>query len=76
MEYVIEPEPNNWPFSANKNDIGEKSYIMFDQKIEKRRLDNFNYQYTTLLDEDAPTPERLAKVFRSRKRGSSRRRRR
>ena len=34
MEYVIEPEPNNWPFSANKNDIGEKSYIMFDQKIE------------------------------------------
>ena len=34
MEYVIEPELNNWPFSVNKNDIGEKSYIMFDQKIE------------------------------------------
>ena len=27
MEYVIEPELNNWPFSVNKNDIGEKNNV-------------------------------------------------
>ena len=46
------------------------------QKIEKRKIEGFNYNYTTLLDEDAPTPEKLAKVFRGKKRGGSRRRRR
>ena len=62
--------------SADEIDHANAVEKFIDQKIEKRRLDNFNYHYTTLLDEDAPTPERLAKVFRSRKRGSSRRRRR
>ena len=62
--------------SADEIDHANAVEKFIDQKIEKRKLDNFNYQYTTLLDEDAPTPERLAKVFRSRKRGSSRRRRR
>ena len=56
--------------------IDEKFLFSIDQKIENRKLDNFNYQYTTHLDEDAPTPEKLAKIFRSKKRGGSRRRRR
>ncbi len=46
------------------------------QKIERRKIENFDYHYTTLLDEDAPTPERLAKVFSRRRKGGSRRRRR
>ena len=46
------------------------------QKIERRKIENFDYHYTTLLDEDAPTPERLAKVFSRRRKGGGRRRRR
>jgi len=46
------------------------------QKIERRKIEGFNYHYTTLLDEDAPTPEKLAKVFSRRKKGGGRRRRR
>jgi len=34
MEYIIESEPKNWPFSTNKYRIGEESYILFDQKVE------------------------------------------
>ena len=62
--------------SADELDHAKAVESYIDQKIEKRKLDNFNYQYTTLLDEDAPTPEKLAKIFRSKKRGGSRRRRR
>ena len=62
--------------SADELDHAKAVETYIDQKIEKRKLDNFNYQYTTLLDEDAPTPEKLAKIFRSKKRGGSRRRRR
>ena len=62
--------------SADELDHAKAVEGYIDQKIEKRKLDNFNYQYTTLLDEDAPTPEKLAKIFRSKKRGGSRRRRR
>jgi ATP-dependent RNA helicase RhlE len=46
------------------------------QKIERRKIEGFDYHYTTLLDEDAPTPERLAKVFSRRRKGGGRRRRR
>ncbi|MFP6874718.1 MAG: DEAD/DEAH box helicase [Verrucomicrobiales bacterium] len=46
------------------------------QKVERRRVDGFNYHYSTLLDADAPTPEKLAKIFSRRKKGKSRRRRR
>ena len=35
MEYTIEPGPNEWPFTISKNKIGEKSYILFNQKFEK-----------------------------------------
>lgn len=35
MEYTIEAGPNEWPFATNKNKIGEKSYILFNQKFEK-----------------------------------------
>ncbi len=46
------------------------------QKVERRRVEGFNYHYSTLLDADAPTPEKLAKIFSRRKKGKSRRRRR
>ncbi|MEC9326459.1 MAG: DEAD/DEAH box helicase [Verrucomicrobiota bacterium] len=46
------------------------------QKIERRKIESFNYHYTTLLDDDAPTPEKLAKVFSRRKKGGGRRKRR
>jgi len=35
MEYIIEAEPNGWPFATHKNKIGKKSYILFNQKFEK-----------------------------------------
>jgi superfamily II DNA/RNA helicase len=62
--------------SADELDHATSVEKFIGQKIEKRKIDGFNYNYTTLLDEDAPTPEKLAKVFRGRKRGGSRRRRR
>jgi len=34
MEYTINSEPSKWPFSTNENKIGEKSYILLDEKIE------------------------------------------
>lgn len=46
------------------------------QKIERRKIESFNYHYTTLLDDDAPTPEKLAKVFSRRRKGGGRRKRR
>ncbi|MED6299820.1 MAG: DEAD/DEAH box helicase [Verrucomicrobiota bacterium] len=46
------------------------------QKIERRKIESFNYHYTTLLDDDAPTPEKLAKIFSRRKKGGGRRKRR
>ena len=62
--------------SADELDHATSVEKFIGQKIEKRKIEGFNYNYTTLLDEDAPTPEKLAKVFRGRKRGGSRRRRR
>jgi len=36
------------------------------QKVERRRLDGFPYVYTTLLDDDAPSAAKLARVFNRR----------
>jgi ATP-dependent RNA helicase RhlE len=47
-----------------------------NQKIERRRLPDFAYTYTTLLDDDAPTPEKLSRMFNRRPKGSGGKRRR
>ena len=47
-----------------------------NQKIERRKLPDFPYTYTTLLDEDAPTPEKLSRMFNRRPKGGGRRRKR
>ena len=62
--------------SADELDHAASVERFIGQKIERRRVDGFEYHYTTLLDEDAPTPDKLAKVFSRRKKGKSRRRRR
>jgi superfamily II DNA/RNA helicase len=62
--------------AANELDHAASVERFIEQKIERRKVEGFNYHYTTLLDEDAPTPERLAKVFSRRKKGGGRRRRR
>ena len=61
--------------AADELDHARSVERFIGQKVERRRVDGFEYHYTTLLDEDAPTPEKLAKVFSRRKRGKSRRRR-
>lgn len=61
--------------SAEEIDHAASVERFIGQKVERRRVEGFEYHYTTLLDEDAPTPEKLAKVFSRRKRGKSRRRR-
>jgi superfamily II DNA/RNA helicase len=62
--------------AADELDHAASVERFIEQKIERRKVEGFNYHYTTLLDEDAPTPERLAKVFSRRKKGGGRRRRR
>jgi len=47
-----------------------------DQKIPRQKLSNFDYIYTTLLDNDAPSPERMQKMLGRRPKRPSMRRRR
>ncbi|MEZ5301456.1 MAG: DEAD/DEAH box helicase [Verrucomicrobiales bacterium] len=44
------------------------------QKVERRRLEGFPYNYTTLLDADAPSPEKFNRLVGRRKPGKRRRR--
>ena len=62
--------------AADELDHAASVERFIEQKIERRKIESFNYHYTTLLDDDAPTPEKLAKVFSRRKKGGGRRKRR
>ena len=42
--------------SAEELDHAASVERFIGQKVERRRVEGFNYHYTTLLDEDAPTP--------------------
>ena len=61
--------------AADELDHANSVERFIGQKVERRRVEGFDYHYTTLLDDDAPTPDKLAKVFSRRKKGKSRRRR-
>ncbi|MEM9482049.1 MAG: DEAD/DEAH box helicase [Verrucomicrobiota bacterium] len=59
--------------SADELERAESIERLIGQKIEHRKLENFNYVYTTLLDDDAPDPD----FFKKRKgRGGGKKRRR
>jgi ATP-dependent RNA helicase RhlE len=62
--------------AADELDHAASVERFIEQKIERRKIESFNYHYTTLLDDDAPTPEKLAKVFSRRRKGGGRRKRR
>jgi superfamily II DNA/RNA helicase len=62
--------------AADELDHAASVERFIEQKIERRKIEGFKYHYTTLLDDDAPTPEKLAKVFSRRKKGGGRRKRR
>ena len=47
---------------------------MIGQKIERRKLDDFKYNYTTLLDNNAPTQDRLNRMLGRRQKMGGRRR--
>jgi len=48
---------------------------LIDQKIERKKLEDFPYKYSAILDEDAPTQASLDKMMGRRKRPPARRRR-
>ncbi|MDB4737802.1 DEAD/DEAH box helicase [Verrucomicrobiales bacterium] len=62
--------------AADELDHANSVERFIEQKIERRKIEGFKYHYTTLLDDDAPTPEKLAKVFSRRRKGGGRRKRR
>ncbi len=57
--------------SADELDRAQSIERLIGQKIEHRKIENFDYVYTTLLDDDAPNPDR----FKKKKRGGKKRRR-
>jgi len=48
---------------------------LIQQKVDRKKLDNFNYIYTALLDDDVPTGAELKKALGRRKPSGGRRRR-
>jgi ATP-dependent RNA helicase RhlE len=61
--------------SADELGFAEAIERMIGRKIERRKLEGFGYTYTTLLDDDAPSPERVNKMMGRGRRGPKRRRR-
>ena len=61
--------------AADELEYAEAIERLIDQKIERRKLDNFPYEYTALLDENAGSAEKFKQMFRSRGGGGKKRRR-
>jgi len=53
--------------SADELDCAEAIERLIDQKIERRQLEGFEYEYTALLDPNAGSAEKFKKLFRSAK---------
>jgi len=53
--------------SADELDCAEAIERLIDQKIERRQLEGFDYEYTALLDPHAGSAEKFKKLFRSAK---------
>ena len=61
--------------SADELPNAESIERLIGQKIDRRKLDGFDYVYTTLLDEDAPNQQKMDRMFNRRPKGGKRRRR-
>ena len=61
--------------SADELPNAESIERLIGQKIDRRKLDDFDYTYTTLLDDDAPTEAKLNRMFNRRPKSGKRRRR-
>jgi len=61
--------------SADELPNAESIERLIGQKIDRRKLDGFDYTYTTLLDEDAPDQKKLDRMFNRRPKGGKRRKR-
>ncbi|MEM7383478.1 MAG: DEAD/DEAH box helicase, partial [Verrucomicrobiota bacterium] len=62
--------------SADELPFAEQIERFIGQKIERKKVEGFKYTYTTLIDDDAPSVDKLQKVLRRKRGGKPRRRRR
>jgi ATP-dependent RNA helicase RhlE len=62
--------------SADELPYAESIERMIDQKIERRRLDGFDYEYTSLLDQGPTGAAQFSQMFRNRPPAGGRRKRR
>lgn len=60
--------------AADELPYAEAIERLIDQKIERRQLEGFPYEYTALLDPQASSPDKFKKLFRSAKPTGKRRR--
>lgn len=60
--------------SADELEAAEAIERLIGQKIERRQLDGFEYEYTALLDPHAGSAEKFKKLYRSAKAGGKKRR--
>jgi ATP-dependent RNA helicase RhlE len=60
--------------SADELPYAEAIERLIDQTIERRKLEGFDYEYTTLLDPQAGNADKFKKMFRSGKPGGKKRR--
>ncbi len=61
--------------AADELPYAEAIERLINHKIERRQLEGFNYEYTTLLDPQAGDAEKFKKLFRSAKPGGKKKRR-
>ena len=61
--------------SADELDNAQSIERLIGQKIDRRKLEGFDYVYTTLLDEDAPDQKKMDRMFNRRPKGGKRRKR-
>ena len=48
---------------------------LIKQKVERKKLEGFPYIYSTIIDDNPPDPEQVARVFGKKRRGPKRRKR-
>lgn len=60
--------------SADELESAEAIERLIGQKIERRKLEGFDYEYTALLDPQAGSAEKFKKLYRSAKPGGKKRR--
>ncbi len=60
--------------SADELEAAEAIERLIDQKIERRQLEGFDYEYTALLDPHAGSAEKFKKLFRTGRPGGKKRR--